>query len=240
MVCTCSGALPASRARGEAAFLIVRLRPSDGLPDPSFAGNGKLAVVFPSALSFGRCILQDWQGFIYGSRNRGAFRRRPHNIRICRVTQSGALDTRFRQQRSGYDRMERPGRGERRYFATKQWEDRRCGFRRSRWFCVRDIIIPLSPAPSGGDCVGYVAGDREPGGVWVRAGVRVFPNPATSMLKVQGLDEQGSTLLLVRDAVGKTMMSFRAERQSGIFVGCAAAGAGPISLRSWWGTGGRV
>jgi len=71
-------ALPASRARGEAAFFDRSFEASDGLPDPSFAGNGKLAVVFPSALSFGRCILQDWQGFIYAGRNRGAFRRRPH------------------------------------------------------------------------------------------------------------------------------------------------------------------
>jgi hypothetical protein len=47
-----------------------------------------------------------------------------------------------------------------------------------------------------------------------RAGVRIFPNPVGSVLRVQGLDASGAINLVVRDAAGRTLMSVKLEQQN--------------------------
>lgn len=46
--------------------------------------------------------------------------------------------------------------------------------------------------------------------------LRIYPNPATSMVRVDGLDENVASMLIVRDASGNIVLTGRAERRSSI------------------------
>ena len=195
-------------------FLIVRLRP-DGLLDPSFAGNGKLGVPFPSSASFGESILQDWQGFIYAAGAVDPFGGK-EKFGICRVTVNGVLDTRFGT--NGLFTFGWSGQDAGALAIAQQSNGKLvvAGDADADGFAVARLNNPFVPPPppvvtalDSSAVVGNRAVFGSAAGV-----VKLFPNPVTSMLRVQGLNAQGSTVLLVRDAGGKTLMSVKVEQQS--------------------------
>ena len=210
-------------------LLVVRLRP-DGLLDPAFSGNGKLGVPFPSGSVFGTGVLMDFQGLIYAAGVVESAGGGVNKFGLCRVNMNGTLDTRFGDVgvlTTGWSGVYADAN------AIAQQSNGKIVLAGSAGAIAvarynNPFIPPPPPVVTALDS-GAVESERR-ANLGSATAVRVFPNPVRSMLKVQGLDVQGSAILLVRDAVGKTMMSVKVERQSEYSLDVHRLGAGMYFL----------
>jgi len=78
------------------------------------------------------------------------------------------------------------------------------GFAAARYQVTKHPTAAIDPFPETGQ--GAVLGGS--------GNVRVFPNPASSLLQVQGLDVNSPTILVVQDAAGKKVLTARTEQAS--------------------------
>ena len=192
-------------------MLVIRLRP-DGTLDIGFAGNGKLGVPFPNFDSYATSVGEEYDGRIIVS---GATlgNGKPEAFALARVTVNGDIDYPW-------------GTGGE---VTTTWSGTESNIRgmaiqsNGKIVCTglvgNDIGIAryndpvtLLPPP-------VVTATNSPAiasgtSTMNLAGVHIFPNPAPSELQVQGLDPAVPTLLAVKDASGRTMMTVKTIGQN--------------------------
>jgi Na+/H+-dicarboxylate symporter len=78
---------------------------------------------------------------------------------------------------------------------------------------------------------GSPAGIAEGGSGSFTGELRVFPNPAQSVLNVQGMDAAGRTTLTVRNVLGQTMMVRAVDEQSNVLIDIHSWAAGTYYLQ---------
>jgi uncharacterized delta-60 repeat protein len=193
--------------------LVIRLR-GDGTLDPTFAGNGKLAIVTPGFdNTVGRGTVQDISGRLvvagYCWNTNG-----PAKFVLTRLlVTNGAIDNGWGT--NGHVTTGWSGADALAYGSLIQPDGKIvvAGVENGNYAVARyNDPLTLPPPPV------ILSTNAEAGSATTAAlnfaGVRIYPNPASSELQVQGLDPATPTLVMVKDASGRTMMTVKAMGQS--------------------------
>ncbi len=189
-------------------FLIVRLKP-DGTLDPGFAGNGKLGVSFSGSdlnaytavqLSEGQIVVAGYEDPSSGN----------DKMAMCRVGVNGDLDFSFGTDGDGWVTTGWSNANAVAYSLALQKDGKIVagggldggGFAVARY--LNPIIIPPPPFE---DAVPASIQQTNNSALMAPAGLQVFPNPANSVLQIEGLNADGTVLMTVTNTAGGTMLT---------------------------------
>jgi uncharacterized delta-60 repeat protein len=203
-----------SAANGNTPLLVVRLN-TDGTFDNSFAGNGKLGITIGDICYGGGLAIQsNGQIVVAGEAGPGGG---PFSLVMVRLNSSngsldasfgfgGIVNTVFNTGTIGGTSVAIQANG--RIVATTASQQTTNDY---LYTTVRYLATGTAGASTTDEQTESRATGFDPP---TTTAIRLYPNPATSLLRVDGLDASLTATLVVTDASGHTVLTAKSERQS--------------------------
>jgi uncharacterized delta-60 repeat protein len=203
-----TGSYTPATAHSQSRMLVVELDPGGNL-NPFFAGNGKLGIPFPNYEAGGVGAVELYEGQIVAAASVSAVGGGPTQVGLARITANGAIDPGF-----GTNGLEITGWTNSSEYAEPSTialqKDQKIvvggNLGGSGLMAIRYLNPILLPPPPVVDAISPVQDNTLSS---TEAAIRLYPNPASQTLNVQGLDPTTSTLLEVTDASGRIVLTTR-------------------------------
>jgi hypothetical protein len=203
-----TGSYTPATAHSQSRMLVVELDPGGNL-NPFFAGNGKLGIPFPNYEAGGVGAVELYEGQIVAAASVSAVGGGPTQVGLARITANGAIDPGF-----GTNGLEITGWTNRSEYAEPSTialqKDQKIvvggNLGGSGLMAIRYLNPIILPPPPVVDAISPVQDNTLSS---TEAAIRLYPNPASQTLNVQGLDPTTSTLLEVTDASGRIVLTTR-------------------------------
>jgi uncharacterized delta-60 repeat protein len=208
-------------------ILIIELT-ADGQYNPAFAGNGKLGVPLPGYNATGIGVVQTWSGRLVVAGYAVSGRT---SVALCRVMQDGSIDYAF-----GPNGVQ-----------LTSWSNSSYSLGSTAIALQKDakIVVGVDVYGKGMGVMRYLNPFIIPPPPVVDAqtnplqnaaanindaSLRLFPNPATQALTIEGLDPNEKTLYQITDVAGHTLLTARPGSALSLSVDISSLAAGTYFL----------
>lgn len=194
-------------------YLLAELN-GDGTYNLGFAGNGKLAIPFANYNATGENAIQLYEGQIVMAGFVTPVGGGPDKVGLCRVTANGAIDNTFGPGGTEITGWSSSKTSVEAYSIALQAGKIVVGgnLNGAGYMAMRYLNPIILPPPPVVDATTSTVQNSTLSPTDLP--LRLYPNPATQTLNVQGLDPSATTLLQVVDAAGHAMLASRSANQT--------------------------
>jgi uncharacterized delta-60 repeat protein len=194
-------------------YLIAELD-GGGKLNPGFAGNGKLGIPIANYSASGAGSIQLQEGQIMMAGTISPVSGGADQVALCRITANGAIDPTFGNDGTEIVGWTNKTTGVEAYNIAFQGNKIVVGgaLNGAGYMAMRFLNPIILPPPPIVDATTSTVQNSTLSPTDLP--LRLYPNPATQTLNVQGLDPSATTLLQVVDAAGHSMLSTRLTNQT--------------------------